>query len=81
MKGVIATEDGYSGGATRNRTHEQACSHITGHAEVAKTEFERSGVSCAKLLDFFLRFMIPRRSTARELISGTTTARRLLRHP
>lgn len=30
MKGVIATEAGYSGGATRNRTHEQVCSHITG---------------------------------------------------
>ena len=55
MKGVIATEAGYSGGATRNRTHEQVCSHITGHAEVAKVEFERSVVSCAKLLDLFFR--------------------------
>jgi peptide methionine sulfoxide reductase MsrA len=78
---VIAAEDGYSGGATRNRTHEQAGSRIAGHAEVAKVEFERSGVSCANLLDLFLRFMIPRRSTARDLISGTTTVRRLLRHP
>ncbi|MBK5333575.1 MAG: peptide-methionine (S)-S-oxide reductase MsrA [Ilumatobacteraceae bacterium] len=51
--GVYSTSVGYAGGFTPNATYEEACSGLTGHAEVVQVVFDPSVVSFDQLLKVF----------------------------
>ena len=51
--GVYSTAVGYAGGFTPNATYEEACSGLTGHAEVVQVVFDPSKVSFDQLLKVF----------------------------
>jgi methionine-S-sulfoxide reductase len=53
LKGVKAVMPGYAGGKAPNPSYEQVCSGWTGHAEVAKIEFDPAVISYADLLEVF----------------------------
>jgi peptide-methionine (S)-S-oxide reductase len=53
IPGVKSVTSGYAGGTTENPTYEQVCSGKTGHAEVARIEYDPAKISGAKLLQFF----------------------------
>ena len=53
IPGVVDVTVGYSGGRAENPTYRQVCSHTTGHAEVARVEFDPSVVSYEQLLAAF----------------------------
>ena len=53
VKGVVDAKVGYTGGNTRNPTHEKVCTDETGHAEAVDVEYEPSKVSYEELLDVF----------------------------
>lgn len=53
LKGVISVVPGYAGGTKPNPTYEEVCGGATGHAEVAKIEFNPKEVSCRDLLTVF----------------------------
>jgi len=53
VEGVIETEVGYTGGATKNPTYKDICTNNTGHAEVVKVTFDPSIVSYEVLLEIF----------------------------
>ena len=48
-EGVYVTAAGYAGGITPNPTYEEVCRGTTGHAEVAKIEFDPTIISYEKL--------------------------------
>jgi peptide-methionine (S)-S-oxide reductase len=51
--GVKAVTSGYAGGKEANPTYEQVCSHVTGHAEVIKIDYDPAEISLDTLLDYF----------------------------
>jgi peptide-methionine (S)-S-oxide reductase len=51
--GVWTTAVGYQGGYTPNPTYEEACSGLTGHAEVVRVVFDPARTSYAALLSVF----------------------------
>jgi len=51
--GVYSTAVGYAGGYTPNATYEEACSGLTGHAEVVLVVFDPAVVSYEQLLRVF----------------------------
>ena len=51
--GVVTTAVGYAGGYTPNATYEEACSGLTGHAEVVLVVFDPLQTSFVKLLAVF----------------------------
>ena len=51
--GVVTTAVGYAGGYTPNATYEEACSGLTGHAEVVLVVFDPLQTSFEKLLAVF----------------------------
>lgn len=53
VKGVVATQVGYTGGRTANPTYEDVCTDLTGHAESVLVTYDPSEVSYAELLDAF----------------------------
>jgi methionine-S-sulfoxide reductase len=53
VPGVLSTEVGYAGGLTDHPTYREVCSHTTGHAEVARVEFDPEVVSFEQLLEIF----------------------------
>lgn len=53
LKGVVSVYPGYAGGKTTNPTYDQVCSGVTGHAEVARVEFDESLISYSDLLEVF----------------------------
>ena len=53
LKGVVNVYPGYAGGKTTNPTYDQVCSGVTGHAEVARVEFDESLISYSDLLEVF----------------------------
>jgi peptide-methionine (S)-S-oxide reductase len=53
IPGVRSITSGYAGGHTANPTYQQVCAGDTGHAEVARIEFDPKLVSYEKLLDYF----------------------------
>jgi len=59
LKGVISTEVGYANGKTKEPTYEEICSHLTGHAEVVKIEYDPSIISLEDLLERFFRIVDP----------------------
>jgi peptide-methionine (S)-S-oxide reductase len=53
LEGVYSTAVGYAGGYTPNATYEEACSGLTGHAEVVLVVFDPSMISYERLLQVF----------------------------
>lgn len=53
VSGVLAVNPGYAGGDIKNPTYKEVCSGSTGHAEVARIEFEPQKVSFEQLLNVF----------------------------
>lgn len=53
VNGVVAVESGYAGGHVENPTYEQVITGKTGHAEVARVEFNPSVISYEELLEVF----------------------------
>jgi peptide-methionine (S)-S-oxide reductase len=53
LNGVIDVYSGYAGGQVENPTYEQVCSGNTGHAEVARVEYDENLLSYEQLLEVF----------------------------
>jgi len=53
VNGVVAVESGYAGGHLENPTYNQVVSGRTGHAEVARLEFDPEIISYEELLEVF----------------------------
>lgn len=53
LKGVKSVEAGYSGGHVENPSYNAVCSGDTGHAEVARIEFDENQLSFEDLLEVF----------------------------
>ena len=53
IEGVINVTSGYSGGTKATADYKMVCSGKTGHAEVARIEFDDSIVSYDRLLEMF----------------------------
>ena len=59
VKGVVATEVGFSGGHFERPTYEQVCTLDTGHAEAVRVIFDPKVVSYKTLLDVFWKIHDP----------------------
>lgn len=55
LDGVVSVMPGYAGGDKPNPTYEEVCGGRTGHAEVARVEFDPERISYQRLLDVFWR--------------------------
>ena len=53
LPGVESVVSGYAGGRTENPTYHAICTGTTGHAEVARIEFDPAKISYAQLLEVF----------------------------
>ena len=53
VEGVISVRPGYAGGNVKNPTYKQICTGNTGHAEVAKIEFDPSKITYSQILNVF----------------------------
>jgi peptide-methionine (S)-S-oxide reductase len=53
LPGVKSVTSGYAGGHVPNPTYEQVCTGDTGHAEVARIEYDPAQLSYEKLLEVF----------------------------
>jgi peptide-methionine (S)-S-oxide reductase len=53
IDGVISVMPGFAGGHTASPSYEQVCTGGTGHAEVARIEFDPARISYAQILDTF----------------------------
>jgi peptide-methionine (S)-S-oxide reductase len=53
VKGVISVKPGYAGGKIENPTYEKVCTGTTGHAEVARINYDESIISFDQLLEMF----------------------------
>lgn len=53
LRGVISVMPGYAGGHTANPTYEEVNAGTTGHAEVARVEFDPAAISYHDLLTVF----------------------------
>jgi len=53
LPGVKSVTSGYAGGHVKNPSYEEVCTGTTGHAEVARIEFDPAVLSYEKLLEVF----------------------------
>jgi peptide-methionine (S)-S-oxide reductase len=53
LPGVESVVSGYAGGRTENPGYQAVCNGTTGHAEVARIEFDPAKISYARLLEVF----------------------------
>jgi len=53
IPGVVSTRVGYTGGHTRNPTHDEVQTDTTGHAEAVEVTYDSDAVSYETLLDAF----------------------------
>ena len=53
LRGVVSVMPGYSGGMVPNPTYQQVCTGRTGHAEVARIEYDPAQISYDDLLTVF----------------------------
>lgn len=59
VDGVVDVESGYSGGHTPQPTYEEVCAGSSGHAEVARIEFEPTRISFRELIEVFFTIHDP----------------------
>ena len=59
VKGVVKTSVGYMGGDFPNPSYLDVLARITGHAEVARVQYDPTIVSYAELLDIFWQIHDP----------------------
>ncbi len=71
LDGVISVQPGYTGGHTANPAYKQVCTGETGHAEVARIEFDPARVSFAQILETFWRSHDPTTLNRQGADSGT----------
>ena len=53
IEGVLSVKPGYAGGDIKNPTYKQICTGNTGHAEVAKIEFDPERITYSQILNVF----------------------------
>ena len=53
IDGVLSVKPGYAGGDIKNPTYKQICTGNTGHAEVAKIEFDPEKITYSQILNVF----------------------------
>jgi len=53
IEGVLSVKPGYAGGDIKNPTYKQICTGNTGHAEVAKIEFDSEKITYSQILNVF----------------------------
>ena len=53
IDGVISVKPGYAGGNVKNPSYKQICTGNTGHAEVARIEFDPSKITYSQILNVF----------------------------
>tara|TARA_S200000501_G_scaffold296185_1_gene282272 strand:+ start:6066 stop:6596 length:531 start_codon:yes stop_codon:yes gene_type:complete len=53
IEGVLSVKPGYAGGYIKNPTYKQICTGNTGHAEVAKIEFDPEKITYSQILNVF----------------------------
>ena len=53
IEGIISGFHGYAGGKSKTTTYKEVCTGKTGHAEVAKIEFNKDIISYKQLLNIF----------------------------
>jgi len=53
LKGVHQVDSGYMGGELKDPSYKEVCSGTTGHAEIARIEFDSSIISFQELLEVF----------------------------
>lgn len=53
IEGVTKVESGYMGGRVKNPSYREVCAGLTGHAEVARIEFDPAKISFEELLEIF----------------------------
>lgn len=53
VDGVLYVKPGYAGGHVNNPNYKDVCSGTTGHAEVAKIEFDPDQISYQQILNVF----------------------------
>ena len=53
IEGVLSVKPGYAGGDIKNPTYKQICTGKTGHAEVAKIEFDPEKITYSQILNVF----------------------------
>ena len=53
IEGVLSVKPGYAGGDIKNPTYKQICTGNTGHAEVAKIEFDPDKITYSQILNVF----------------------------
>lgn len=53
VNGVISVESGYAGGHVKNPSYKQVTTGTTGHAEVARLEYDPNIISYEELLEVF----------------------------
>ena len=53
IEGIISVVPGYAGGESKTTTYKEVCTGKTGHAEVAKIEFDKDIISYKQLLNIF----------------------------
>lgn len=59
FRGIQDVEVGYAGGHTSNPDYETVCSEATGHAEVARVNFDESEIPAETVLDIFFTLHDP----------------------
>jgi peptide-methionine (S)-S-oxide reductase len=53
LNGVVSVMSGYSGGHIKNPAYKEVCLGVTGHAEVARVEYNDAIISFEELLEVF----------------------------
>lgn len=71
FKGVTDVEVGYMGGHMANPDYETVCSGSTGHAEVARVNFDESVIPAEVILDIFFTIHDPTQLNRQGMDVGT----------